>query len=84
MVLTLKDDPQVAVTIPALKIVDVVGPAEDDRFVVISVDGKQFHAFASDLADRASRLEGRQENSVRRSVSRPRRWLRDTGRAYGS
>jgi hypothetical protein len=57
MVLALKDNHRVAVTIPALKIVEVIGPAEDDRFVVISVDGERFHVFVSDLADRASQLE---------------------------
>ena len=56
MVLALKDNHQLAVTIPAGKIVDVVASAQDDRFVVVTVDGEQFHAFASDLADRASQI----------------------------
>jgi hypothetical protein len=56
MVLALKDNHQVAVTIPAGKIVDVVGSAEDDRFVVVTVDGEQFHAFASDLSDRGLQI----------------------------
>lgn len=54
MVLALRDNHQAAVTIPAGKIVDVAGSAEDDRFVIVTVDGEQFHAFASDLADRAN------------------------------
>ena len=56
MVLALKDNHQSAVTIPAGTMVDVAGSAEDDRFVIVTVDGQQFHAFASDVADRASRL----------------------------
>ena len=52
LVLAFKDNHQAAVTIPAGEIVDVIGPAEDDRFVVVSVNNEQFHVFASDLADR--------------------------------
>jgi hypothetical protein len=51
MVLALNDNHEAAVPIPAGKVVDVVGSAEDDRFVVVSVDGEQFLAFASDLTD---------------------------------
>jgi hypothetical protein len=52
MVLAMNDNHQSAVPIEAGKIVDVVGSAEDDRFVIVSVEGEQFLAFASDLADR--------------------------------
>ena len=83
MVLALKGNHKTVVTIPALKIVEVVGPAEDDRFVIISLDGEQFHVFASDLANRASPLEGSQERAERRSVDRPRRRPTDNVRAYG-
>ena len=38
--LALRDNHQAAVTIPAGKIVDVGGLEEDDRFVVITVEGK--------------------------------------------
>jgi hypothetical protein len=51
IVLAMKHNHQAAVPIPAGTIVDVVGSAEDDRFVVVTVDGEQFHAFASDLVD---------------------------------
>jgi len=54
MVLAWKDNHQAAVPIPAGKIVDIVSAADDDRFVVLSVDGEQFLAFASDLVDRVS------------------------------
>lgn len=53
MVLALNGDHQAAVTIPAGKIVDVTRSDGDDRFVVITVEGEQFHAFASDLSDKA-------------------------------
>lgn len=53
MVLALNDNHQAAVPIPAGRVVDVAGSGADDRFVVISVDGEQFLAFASDLADGA-------------------------------
>jgi len=51
MVLALNDNHQAAVPIPAGKIVDVEGSTEDDRFVVVRVDGEQFLAFASDLCE---------------------------------
>jgi len=57
MVLAFKDNHQLAVTVPVGKIVDVSGPVEgDDRFLVLNVNDEQFHAFASDLADRAERV----------------------------
>jgi hypothetical protein len=51
MVLALHDNHEAAVPIPAGKIVDIEGSTQDDRFVVLSVDGEQFLAFASDLRD---------------------------------
>ena len=51
MVLAFKDNHQLAVTVRVGQIVDLIGPAEDDRFVVLSVNDEQFHGFASDLAD---------------------------------
>ena len=57
MVLAFKDNHQAAVTLPAGKLIDVVGPvADDDRFLLIRADDGQFHIFASDLADRASQV----------------------------
>jgi hypothetical protein len=56
MVLAFRDNHQAAVTIPAGKIIQLIGPAEDDRFVVVSVDGEQFLVFASDLANRAEQV----------------------------
>jgi hypothetical protein len=56
MVLALKGNHQAAITIPAGKIVDIVSLPGDDRFVVITVEGEQFHAFASDLANRVYKV----------------------------
>ena len=61
MVLAFKDNHQAAVTMPAGKLIDVVGPVEnDDRFLVISADDAQFHIFASDLAGRAEPVIARE------------------------
>jgi hypothetical protein len=61
LALAFRDNHQAAVTIPAGKIVHVIGPAEDNRFVVVSMNGEQFHIFAADLADR-----GRQTKAAAR------------------
>jgi hypothetical protein len=57
MVLASKDNHQTAVSIPAGKIVDVVGPAPDDRFVIVNLDGEHLVAFASDIADHAAPIK---------------------------
>jgi hypothetical protein len=55
MVLAMDDNNhQAAVLIPAGKVVDIVPSHNDDRFVVLSVDGEQFLAFASDVGVEAS------------------------------
>ena len=47
MVLAFKDNHQAAVTIPAGKVIEVIGPsADDDRFLLISADDGHFHIFA--------------------------------------
>jgi hypothetical protein len=43
---------QAAVTIPPGKIIEVLGPATDDRFVTIRVDGNTFDVFLTDLSER--------------------------------
>jgi hypothetical protein len=58
MVLEIRGKHQAAVTLPAGKLVKVIGPAVDDRFVVVQVDDKLFHLFASDLPDRRKTDEG--------------------------
>ncbi len=52
MVLAFRDNRQVAVTIQAGEIFEVLGPAQDDRFVVVEVKGEQFLVFDCDLNDR--------------------------------
>lgn len=57
MVLAFKDNHQLAVTVPAGKTIQVIGPVDDDnRFLVVDVDDEQFHIFASDLEDRAEQV----------------------------
>jgi hypothetical protein len=57
MVLAFRDNRQTAVTIPAGEIVEVIGPAKDNRFLVVSLNDERFHIFASDLADRARQIK---------------------------
>jgi len=57
MVLALKGNHQAAITIPAGKIIDVMGSGGDDRFVIITLESEQFHAFAADIADRARQVK---------------------------
>jgi hypothetical protein len=57
MVLAFKDNHQLAVTVPAGRVIEVIGPEEnDDRFLVLSVNDEPFHAFASDLANGAEQI----------------------------
>ena len=59
MVLAFRDNHHAAVTIQAGEIFEVVGPAQDDRFVVIDVKGKQFLAFDCDLKARGELISDR-------------------------
>jgi hypothetical protein len=43
---------QAATTILAGQIVEVIGPVDDARFYVVTINGAQFHMFVVDLADR--------------------------------
>ena len=54
IVLAYKDNHQVAVTLPVGKMMDVVSRAEDDRFLVVDVDGERFQVFETDLVERCS------------------------------
>ena len=56
MVLAFRDNHHAAVPIPAGRIIDVLGSAEDDRFVIVSVQLEQFLVFESDLRERATLL----------------------------
>jgi len=67
MVLAYRDNHQAATTIPAGKTIDVIGPAEDDRFCVVNSDGEEFLVFESDLMDRGTLLM-RKESSNREVI----------------
>ena len=49
--LAFRDNHHAAVTIQAGQVLEVIGPAEDDRFAVVEVNGDQFLVFDSDLQD---------------------------------
>ena len=57
MVLGDTDNHQAAISIPAGKIIEVLGPATDDRFVTVSVDGNKFEVFRTDLAERCRTIQ---------------------------
>ena len=56
MVLAINNNHQAAVPIPEGKVVDVVASFDDDRFVLLKVDGEQFLAFASDVVCEAGQI----------------------------
>jgi hypothetical protein len=49
MVLAFRDNHQAAVTIPPGDTLEVIGPAQDDRFVIVSIKGEEFLVFESDI-----------------------------------
>jgi hypothetical protein len=64
MVLAFRDNHDAAVTIQAGEILQVVGPAQDDRFVVVKVKGEQFLVFERDLKDRGKLVPDRKAPAV--------------------
>jgi hypothetical protein len=52
LAITSGDRYAAVVTIPPGRIVNVLGPAEDERFVIAGVGSERVDIFASDLADR--------------------------------
>lgn len=54
MALAYRDDHRGTITISRGKLIRVIGPAEDDRFLVIEMDGERFQAFETDLKGRCS------------------------------
>ncbi|HEY7338358.1 MAG TPA: hypothetical protein VH639_25960 [Bryobacteraceae bacterium] len=56
MVLTFRDNHDFAVPIAAGEVFEVLGLAEDDRFVIVDVKGQEFLIFASDLKLRCKRV----------------------------
>ena len=54
-----RDNHQAAITIPSGKILDVVGRAQDERFVIAEVDGQRLLVFETDLNSRCIAQTGR-------------------------
>lgn len=54
LVLANGNNHEAAVAVPPGKRVEIIGPAADDRFVIVSVDGEWFLAFETDLAQLAA------------------------------
>ena len=68
--LAFRDDHHAAVTIPAGTMMNLIGPAEDDRFVVVEVDGERFQVFETDLMNRsAARGERRRRAAAVNEIS---------------
>lgn len=59
MVLAFMDNHYAAVNIPAGGVFEVIGPAEDDRFVLVDVKGQKFLVFDSDLKCRCKPVHTR-------------------------
>jgi len=55
--LSLSDNHRRAVTLSAGKVVEVVEPANDKDFVVVSVNDEKFQVAIRDLVDRGTRIE---------------------------
>lgn len=83
--LAFRDNHHAAVTIRAGQVFEVIGSAEDDRFVVVEVKGDQFLIFDSDLKEfgklvlDASGRPPTLRRELASSGSPSRRW-RDGGR----
>jgi hypothetical protein len=53
MVLAFRDNHHAAVTIPAGEVFEVIGPEpNDDRFIIVKVNGQELLVFESDLKQR--------------------------------
>jgi len=52
MVLAFRDNHHAAVTVLPGDILEVIGPAQDDRFVIVSIKGEEFLVLQSDLMTR--------------------------------
>lgn len=63
MVLAFRDNHHAAVNIEAGQTFEVIGAAEDDRFVVVEVEGQQFLVFDADLKDRGKLIPAKKARS---------------------
>jgi len=66
--LAFRDDHHAAVTIPAGTMMNLIGPAEDDRFVVVEVDGEKLQVFETDLMNRSAARAARERRASRLST----------------
>jgi hypothetical protein len=58
MVLAFQDNHYAATTVPKGAVIELIGPvAEDSRFVTVKFNGELFHAFESDLNERARHMK---------------------------
>lgn len=67
MALVSEDDHQAATTIPAGRTIEVLGPAEDDRFSRIRLEGQEFLVFESDLRERGTMLMNKEPRRLNKS-----------------
>jgi len=68
--LASRDSHQAAVTIPAGTMMNVVGQAEDSRFLVVEADGELFQVFETDLMDHGTpQAEPRPRRTAKSSAS---------------
>jgi hypothetical protein len=70
MVLASGNNHQGAVTIQAGEIVEIVGPAHDDRFVIAKVRGEEFLTFDCDLKDRGKPVPKRKPHPAAQAAAR--------------
>ena len=56
MVLAFRDNHHAAVTVLPGDILEVIGPAQDDRFVIVIIKGEEFLVLESDLRTRGELL----------------------------
>lgn len=57
-----------AVGVPAGKVIEILGAAEDDRFVRVRVDGEVFEAFETDILDRSEEYASARRKRMNRSA----------------
>ena len=64
MALVVRDNHEEAVRIQAGAILEVVGPAQDDRFVIVDAMGQRVLIFKSDLKNRGKLMDDRKARPV--------------------
>ena len=49
LLLAFRDNHEAAVPVPEGKLIEALSCPDDDRFMIVVVDGEEFHAFAEDV-----------------------------------